>query len=120
MDIAGLVRHMVAMSGKSQRQISLDLGKSGSWLSTTLYNGGNMRVDTLCEVAGACGYDLMVSGHGESFSLVLDEMSDATIEVCADPDEPHSIVFRGVSDDLAAAIFDSLISGGAKVESPDA
>ena len=61
MDAPQILRHMVASSGKSYRQIARELGRSESFISATIAQGSCPRLDTFAGIAKACGYPNAVS-----------------------------------------------------------
>lgn len=67
------VLKMCEISGKSQRAVSLEIGKAGTFLGTTLYKGSVPRVDTMAKIAEACGFELVLRGHGVTIELGADE-----------------------------------------------
>ena len=64
-----LIRHMCEKCGMSMRAVSVKMGKAPTFLSSTLARGGGVGAETLSEVARACGYELHVSGHGETVAV---------------------------------------------------
>lgn len=69
MDTAELLSHMAKACGKSLRELSRELGRDSSWLSATIHRKSEMRADILAEVARACGYSLVIKGHGEEITV---------------------------------------------------
>lgn len=45
-------------SGKNKKQVSLALGRSPAWLSSTLSRPGSSEATTVAAIAGVCGYSL--------------------------------------------------------------
>ena len=70
MDAPQILRHMVASSGKSYRQIARELGRSESFISATIAQGSCPRLDTFAGIAKACGYELVLSSESEQLDLV--------------------------------------------------
>ena len=64
-----LVRHMAKTCGKSLRGLSVEMGRSPNWLSGTLSRNKEIHAETLSEIANACGYSLVISGHGETIEV---------------------------------------------------
>ena len=69
MDSTEFLRHAVARSGKSARQVSRDIGRSGTFISTTLGKGSDLSLPTLAAVAEATGYTIYAEGNGERIEL---------------------------------------------------
>ena len=71
MDSDAALRHMIAVSRKSQRQISRDIGKTDTFISATLSKrqGAHPSCALMSDIARACGYDLQLVGHGETITL---------------------------------------------------
>ena len=61
----GAIGAMVSGSGKSRRQISLEMGRHENFLTTKIQERSSPRADSLAEIAAACGYQLQLVGHGE-------------------------------------------------------
>lgn len=53
------MRRMIEASGKSGRQVAREIGRSDSFVSSTLAQGVCPRADTLAKVARACGYEIV-------------------------------------------------------------
>ena len=58
MDTNGAILCMIKQAKKSKRGISLELGKSPTWLSATLARPGSSEATTVAAIADACGYSL--------------------------------------------------------------
>ena len=54
------MRAMIEASGKSGRQVAREIGRSESFVSSTLAQGVCSRADTLARVAEACGYEIVI------------------------------------------------------------
>ena len=52
------MRSMVARAGLSMRAASIEMGRSPTWLSTTLGRPGSSEAATVAELARVCGYSL--------------------------------------------------------------
>ena len=64
-----LVRRMVESSGKSAADISREIGRNSRYISVMLYNRTVPNVNLMARVAKACGYRLVIVGHGETIEL---------------------------------------------------
>lgn len=64
------VSTMIRRSGKSRRQISLELGLHENSITTLVQKGNVPKTEKLAEIAAACGYQLQLVGHGET--IVID------------------------------------------------
>ena len=69
MDSRTALRHIVGMSGISQRALSRELGKNTRYIATTLASGHVLNTDLMSTIARACGYRLQLVGHGEVLEL---------------------------------------------------
>ncbi len=58
MDTNSALRFLVEASNKSQRAISQEIGRSPTWLTTTLQRKGSSECSTVSRIAGVCGYSL--------------------------------------------------------------
>ncbi|MDO4796544.1 MAG: hypothetical protein Q4A01_00825 [Coriobacteriales bacterium] len=59
MNPSDAMRAMIEASGKSGRQVAREIGRSDSFVSSTLAQGVCPRADTLAKVAHVCGYQLV-------------------------------------------------------------
>lgn len=66
MDASEAMRLMIEASGKSGRQVAREIGRSESFISSSLAQGVCPRADTLARVAHACGYELVVLPQNEA------------------------------------------------------
>ncbi len=60
MDTNDAMRALVARSGLSMRAVSMDMGRSPTWLSTTLGRDGSSEAAIVAELADVCGYSLVL------------------------------------------------------------
>lgn len=58
MDTNEAMRALVARSGLSMRAASLEMGRSPTWLSTTVGREGSSEAAIVAELAHVCGYTL--------------------------------------------------------------
>lgn len=66
MDAKEAIRLIIKTSGKSGRQVAREIGRSESFISSSLAQGVCPRVDTLAHVAHACGYELVLVPRNEA------------------------------------------------------
>ncbi len=85
MDVQQAMRAMVDASGMTHRQISARLGRYDSYVSQLLTRQSVPSVDTVAQVAHACGYrlELVPIGGGRSLTIgdddsPVDDRGDAT------------------------------------------
>ena len=69
MDAHNAMRVMIEASGKSGRQVAREIGRSASFISSSLAQGVCPRADTLARVARACGYELVLVPRQEAEGL---------------------------------------------------
>lgn len=72
MNIADAIKRMCSKSGKGPIKVSRELGKSKAYVSAAINRGNVPRVDTLAKIANACGYTVVLEGHGERIELDSD------------------------------------------------
>lgn len=75
MDAKQALRSLVDNSGKSQRAISRELGKTDNYVSALFSMGRAPGSDLMAAIAQACGYTLALVPHGSTLpdgSIVLD------------------------------------------------
>lgn len=72
--VIGAINSMIRGSGKNRQQLSLEMGRSKTYLTTTIQTRARPRVDVLVEIANACGYELQLVGNGET--IVIDNEPD--------------------------------------------
>lgn len=63
------IRHMCDKAGKGTTIVSRDIGRGSSFVGSILSRGSVPKADTLAEIAEACGYELMLVGHGEQITI---------------------------------------------------
>ena len=63
------IRHMCEASGQKIAEVSKAIGRTRAFLSNMLTRGNNPRIDTLIEIADACGYKVVLEGQGERIEL---------------------------------------------------
>ena len=73
------MRAMIETSGKSGRQVAREIGRSESFVSSTLAQGVCPRADTLTRVAEACGYRIVILPKDVARNLV-DEPNGMVVE----------------------------------------
>ena len=69
MDTREAIERMCEEAGKSQRAVSAEIGRAPTFLSTTLHKGSGPKVDTMAAIARACGFELVLRGHGVTIEL---------------------------------------------------
>lgn len=69
MNVKQAIDKMCEEAGKSQRTVSKEIGRNPSFLSTSMSKGSVPRVDTMAAIARACGFELVLRGHGVEISL---------------------------------------------------
>ena len=69
MDANEVIRRMLRMSGKSNRQVSREIGKAESFVSASLSQGVRPRIDTFAHIAEACGYEVLVRSREDVILL---------------------------------------------------
>ena len=97
MNTQQLIERMVRASGRSMRDISISLGKSGTWLASTLWKGSDIRTSTLCDIARECGYAIIAEGRGDSVTLDPRELDSFDVTVTVKPGDTPEVVARAVS-----------------------
>lgn len=69
MDASNAMRMMIETSGKSGRQVAREIGRSASFVSSSLAQGVCPRADTLARIAHACGYELVLVPRHQASEL---------------------------------------------------
>lgn len=69
MNVKQAIDKMCEEAGKSQRTVSKEIGRNPSFLSTSMSKGSVPRVDTMAAIARACGFELVLRGHGVEIFL---------------------------------------------------
>ena len=59
------VTHVVALSGKASAAVSREMGRVSTFITTTIGRGTVPKLDTFVRIAAACGYEVVLRGHGE-------------------------------------------------------
>jgi transcriptional regulator with XRE-family HTH domain len=76
MDVQQAMRAMVDVSGMTHRQISARLGRYDSYVSQLLTRQSVPSVDTVAQVAHACGYRLELVPMAGGDALVIGDDGD--------------------------------------------
>ena len=63
------IEKMCEMAGKSQRTVSKEIGRAPTFVGSSLHKGSVPRVDTMAAIARACGFELVLRGHGVTIEL---------------------------------------------------
>lgn len=79
MNANNAMRAMIEASGKSGRQVAREIGRSESFVSSTLAQGVCPRADTLAMVAEACGYKIVIVPKDVASNL-LDDSNGIAVE----------------------------------------
>lgn len=69
MDIYDAIRCMATDAGTTLQRLSVDSGRSRSYLHALARQGGTPKVSTLQEFAALCGYELHLVGHGHDIRI---------------------------------------------------
>lgn len=72
MDSREVLRYVVNQSGKSQRAISIELGKVPTYISATFTQGSIPTIETLANIANVCGYDLALINRATGETIAID------------------------------------------------
>ena len=72
MDALDAMRRTISTSGKSNRDIAREMGKSPTYLSSTLTRGSIPSIATAATIADACGYDLALVNRATGERIVID------------------------------------------------
>lgn len=64
-----IIKGMMDDGGMSYHGLSRALGKADSYMSGYLYSVKEPRASTLAAIAGACGYELHLTGHGKDIRI---------------------------------------------------
>ena len=63
------IRHMCKVAGKGTPVVSRDIGRGSSFVGSILSRGSVPKADTLARIAEACGYEVVLRGHGEEITI---------------------------------------------------
>ena len=78
-----IVKYLVERSKIPMARISRDMGRSDTFLSTTISKNSILRLDTFLKLCEATEWKVKIEGHGEEFYI---ELPDTT----SDQREPES------------------------------
>ena len=70
MDLQSAIRHMASRAQRAYAQISRAIGRNDRYVSIMLNDGTTPRLDLMAKIANACGYRLVMVGHGEGLEVV--------------------------------------------------
>ena len=68
----GSISHMINASHETQHGISSAMGKSKRYISATLSKNKSVMVDTLLQIAHACGYEMLLTNGNDTIRVSLD------------------------------------------------
>ena len=74
MNVSEAIKQMCSTSGKGTIQVGRELGKSKAYVSAAINRNNVPRIDTLMKIAKACGYTVVLEGHGERIELDTESM----------------------------------------------
>ena len=63
------IRHMCEAAGKGTTVVSRDIERASSFVGSILSRGSVPKADTLARIAEACGYEVVLRGHGEEITI---------------------------------------------------
>lgn len=63
------LKHIIEKSGKSARSVSLDIGKSPTYLYTVIGSKNDIGASKLAAVAKACGYKLILKSKDDEITV---------------------------------------------------
>ena len=69
MKACDVVTHMVRGSGKSARDVSREMGRHYQFITNTVTRKSVPKLDTFVKIAVACGYEVVLRGHGEEVTI---------------------------------------------------
>ena len=72
MDARMAVTHVVAQSGKTAKDVSLEMGLTSNFITNTKARKSAPRLDTFAHIAKICGYEVVIRGHGEEITIEYD------------------------------------------------
>lgn len=64
--------HVVAQSGKTSKDVSLEMGLTSNFITNTKARKSAPRLDTFAHIAKICGYEVVIRGHGEERTIEYD------------------------------------------------
>lgn len=69
MDARMAVSHVVAQSGKTAKDVSLEMGLTSNFITNTKARKSAPRLDTFAHIAKVCGYEVVIRGYGEEIAI---------------------------------------------------
>lgn len=69
MDAHSIIRSMAADADLSMREISRMIGKSPNYIGAMFGQDSTPRADTLAEIAGACGFKVVLTDGSHEYEL---------------------------------------------------
>lgn len=69
MDAHSIIRSMAADADLSMREISRMMGKSPNYIGAMFGQDSTPRADTLAEIAGACGFRVVLTDGAHEYEL---------------------------------------------------
>lgn len=66
------IKLMLKECGKSQRAVSLEMGRTQNWLNSTLLIAKDSKAGTLAHIADICGFDLLLRSRSTGKEIQID------------------------------------------------
>ena len=63
------IRQMCRTAQMGTVAVSEEIGRNRSYVGNMLSRGSTPQADTLAKIAKACGYELLLKGHGETLTI---------------------------------------------------
>lgn len=76
MGLKDALRYVVESTGKSQREISLALGKRDTWLNQAITRQKSISTERVAYIASLCGWELRFRKRGTDECIVIDDDSE--------------------------------------------
>ena len=83
MDARLVLKQMLAVSGKSQRLISVEIGRHPTYVTSLVHGGSYPQIDTFASIARACGCEVIIRFPNEEISIdgwQIDAREDVSLD----------------------------------------
>lgn len=78
MNTASAIRAMCENSGKSQRSVAVEMGRSSGFVTSALAKTKDLKVATMTDIADVCGYTLCLvpNRYVSKHAIVIDRKQE--------------------------------------------
>ena len=80
MNVNEVIEKMIGASGKSKAEVSREMGRHRNFISSSQNQKNVPVLTTLAEIADATGFEIVIEGNGEKFTIDPPEKNESKNE----------------------------------------